>query len=138
MEDKKQVTLVVSFVTNGNLLLGEIVFIGTTHRCLLPSNDGKLKCINLGWNFTFDENHWSILETMNDFFGKVLLAYLHKQIQQFDLQRNQKLVWLIDCWNVHKNKEFLDWIKKEHPNILIVFFLANCTSELQFVDVIIQ
>jgi hypothetical protein len=79
-----------------------------------------------------------MLKTMKDFVRKLLLAYLHKQIQQLDLQANQKLVWLINCWSIHKSKDFLDWIKKKHPNILVVFVLANCTSELQLVDVIIQ
>jgi hypothetical protein len=85
VEDKRQVTFVVSFATNGNPLLGQVVFTSTTHKCLPPSNEGKQKCINLGWDFTFSENHWSMLETMKDFFCKVLLAYLHKQIQQLDL-----------------------------------------------------
>jgi hypothetical protein len=78
VEDKRQVTLVVSSATNGNLLPRQVVFIGTTHRCLPPSNEGKLKCINLGWDFTLSENHWSTLETTKDFVYKVLLAYLHK------------------------------------------------------------
>jgi hypothetical protein len=136
VEDKRQITLVVSSTTNGNLLPGQILFIGTTHRCLPPSR--KLKCINSGPDLKFNENHWSTLEIMKDFVHKLLLAYLHKQIQQLDLQANQKPVWLIDYWSIHKRKEFLDWIKKKHPNILVVFVPTNCTSELQLVDVIIQ
>jgi hypothetical protein len=97
---------VVSFTVNGNLLLGQVVFIGTTHRCLPPSIEGKQKCINSSWHFTFSENHWSTLETTKDFVRKVLLAYLHKQIQQFNLQENQKLVWLINSYSIHKSKEF--------------------------------
>jgi hypothetical protein len=37
-----------------------------------------------------------MLEKTNDFLSKVLLAYLQKQIQQLDLQENQKLLWLIN------------------------------------------
>jgi hypothetical protein len=97
VEDKRQVTLVVSFTVNGNLLLEQVVFISTTHRSLPPSNEGKQKCINSSWDLTFSENHWSTLETTKDFVRKVLFAYLHKQIQQLDLQENQKLVWLNIC-----------------------------------------
>jgi hypothetical protein len=118
MEDKKQVTLVVSSITNGNIFPRQVVFICTTHRCLPPSNEGKLKCINSSWDLTFNENHWSTLETKKDFVHMVLLTYLHKQIQQLNLQTNQKLVWLINCWNVHKSKEFLDWIKKNTQTYL--------------------
>ncbi len=128
----------VSSATNGNLFPKQVVFTCTTHRCLPPSNERKLKCINSSRDLTFYENHWSMLKTMKDFVRKLLLAYLHKQIQQLDLQANQKLVWLIDCWSVHKSKDFLDWIKKKHPNILVVFVPTNCTNELQLVDVIIQ
>ncbi len=78
VEDKRQVTLVLSFVANGNLFPRQVVFTSTTHRCLPPSNEGKIKCINIGWDFTLSENHWSTLETMKDFVCKVLLAYLHK------------------------------------------------------------
>ncbi len=59
MEDKRQVTLVLFFIANGNLFLGQIVFTSTTHRCLPPSNEGKVKYINSGGDFTFNENHWS-------------------------------------------------------------------------------
>ncbi len=34
MKDKRQVTMVVSFVTNGYLFLRHVVFIGSMHRCL--------------------------------------------------------------------------------------------------------
>jgi hypothetical protein len=78
VEDKKQVTIVVSSASNGNLLLGQVVFTHITHRCLPLLNEGKLKCINSSWDFTFSENHWSMVETMKDFVHKVLLAYLHK------------------------------------------------------------
>jgi len=66
-----------------------------------------------------------------------LLIYLRNQIQQLNLQENQKLVWLIDCWSVHKSKQFVIYIKG-HPNILVVFVPTNCTSELQPVNVMIQ
>jgi hypothetical protein len=103
VEDKKQVTLVVSSTANGNILPGQVVFTSTTHRCLPPLNEGKLKCINSSWDL-----RRSTFKTTKDLVHKVLLAYLHKQIQQLDLQANQKLVWLIDCWSVHKNKEFFN------------------------------
>ncbi len=77
VEDKKQVTLVVSSTSNGNLFLGQVVFTRTTFRCLPPSNEGEQKCINSSWDLTFSEIHWSTLKTTKDFVHKVLLAYLH-------------------------------------------------------------
>jgi hypothetical protein len=48
------------------------------------------------------------------------------------------MVWLLDCWSVHKNKEFLDWMRKYHPTILVIFIPTNCTSELQPLNVVLQ
>jgi hypothetical protein len=56
VEDKKQITIVVCSVANGNLLPRQVVFTSTTHRCLPLSNEGKQKCINSGWDFMFNEN----------------------------------------------------------------------------------
>jgi hypothetical protein len=78
VEDKRQVTLVVSFTTNGNLLPRQVIFLDTTHRCLLPLNEGKQKCINSVWDLTFNENRWFTIETTKDFVCKILLACLHK------------------------------------------------------------
>jgi hypothetical protein len=48
VENKRQVTLVVSSVASGFLLPPHIMFTSTTPRCLSPCNEGKDKCISLG------------------------------------------------------------------------------------------
>jgi hypothetical protein len=48
------------------------------------------------------------------------------------------MVWLLDCWYVHKGCDFLDWMKETHPNILVIFIPANYTNVLQSIDVILQ
>jgi hypothetical protein len=94
--------------------------------------------INNGWDLTFSESHWSTLETSKRFFHKILLPYLHSQIEQLGLLEHHKMVWLLNCWFVHKSKEFLNYMKKDHPNIMVIFILVNCISELQLADVILQ
>jgi hypothetical protein len=84
------------------------MFTSTTHQCLPLSNDIKDKCKNSGWDLTFSENHWSTLETMKQFVHKILLRYLHIQICHLGLQESQKMVWLLDCWSMHKGHGFLD------------------------------
>jgi len=54
--------MVISLAANGFLFSPYIVFIGTIH-CHLQFNEGKYKCMNLNWDLTFNENHWSTLET---------------------------------------------------------------------------
>jgi hypothetical protein len=123
---------------DGLLLPLQVVFIGTKHKTLPPNNERKFMCINNGWDFTFNERHWLTFETIKRFVHKILLPYLHSQIEQLGLLEHHKMVCLLNCWFVHKNKEFLDYMKKDHPNIMVIFILVNCTNELQLVDVILQ
>jgi hypothetical protein len=116
----------------------QVVFTCTKHKTLPPNNEGKFICINNGWDLTFNESHWSIFETTKSFVHKILQLYLHSQIEELGLPKHHKMVWLLDCWIVHKSKEFLDYMKKDHPNIMVIFILVNCTSELQLADVILQ
>jgi len=44
------------------------------------------------------------------------------------LQTHQKLVWLLHCWGIHKSQKILGLDKEKHPNILVVFVLANCLT----------
>jgi hypothetical protein len=80
VENKRQITKVIFLATNGFLLPLQIVLIKTIHHYLPPSNEGKKKCMNLGWDFTFNENHWSTLEIMKQ-------SYCHTYIQIYDLRR---------------------------------------------------
>jgi hypothetical protein len=83
-----------------------------------------------GWDLTYNENHWSNFDIAKHFAENVMVPNHQVQIELMGLQTHQKLVWLLDCWNVHKSQEFLDWIKEKHPNILVVFVQANCISIL--------
>ena len=69
---------------------------------------------------------------------KILQPYLAPMINLHNLPKNQKLIWLIDSWSVHKSSEFLNWIKSEHANVLVLFVPSNSTSKLQPADVILQ
>jgi hypothetical protein len=116
---------------DGLFLPFQVVFTNIMHKTLPPNNEGKFMCINNWWDFAFRENHWSTLETTKRFVHKILLSCLHSQIEQLSLQTHPKMVWLLDCWFAHKSKEFLNWMKKYHSNILVIFILANCKNELQ-------
>ena len=60
------------------------------------------------------------------------------KIVHYNLSKDQKLIWLIDLWSVHKSSEFLNWIKSKHANILVIFVHANCTSKLIPTNIILQ
>jgi hypothetical protein len=51
---------------------------------------------------------------------------------------DQKMIWLIDVWQVHVSKEFRGWMKEHYAQILVLFVPPNCTSKLQPQDVAVQ
>jgi hypothetical protein len=102
---------------DGLLLPFQVVFTSTKHKTLPPNNEGKFMCINNGWDLTFSESHWLTLETTKRFVHKIQLPYLHSQIEQLGLLEHHKMVWLLNCWFVHKSKEFLDYMKKITPTL---------------------
>ncbi len=130
--------VVSSYYHKCTLLPPQVIFIGTMHRTLPPNNEGKFMCINNGWDLTFSDNHWSTLETTKRFVHKIQLLYFHSQIKQLCLLKHLKIIWLLDYWSIHKNKEFIDWMKKYRLAILVIFIPTNYTSELQPLDVVLQ
>jgi hypothetical protein len=53
------------------------------------------------------------------------MPYRKVQVEEFALLEDQKMVWLINCWSIHKRKEFLDWMKLKYPKVCVIFILAN-------------
>ncbi|KAJ6602305.1 hypothetical protein B0H10DRAFT_2230189 [Mycena sp. CBHHK59/15] len=54
-------------------------------------------------------------------------------MQELGLPPSQVLIWKINCWSVHKSKEFLVWMK--HPNIIVLFVPGGCTGIWQPLDI---
>jgi len=61
--DKRQIIVVVSFSTNGNLLPLQIIFTRSTIRCLPPRSVRKVYCLTTSFHFMYFINYWSTLET---------------------------------------------------------------------------
>lgn len=40
------------------------------------------------------------------------------------------MVWLMDSSTMHKNKDFLNWMKEDHSKNLLLFALTNYISAL--------
>lgn len=138
MEDKRQITVSVSSSAAGNLLPFQLVFTGTTDRSFPPRNEGRQMCEDAGWHLTYSNNHWSNLTTCKQFVEQILQPYRRKQVQKMGLDEETKLIWLLECWNVHISKDFISWLKISHPQILFIFVPANCTNVSQPADVILQ
>jgi hypothetical protein len=101
-------------------------------------NHGRKQCFLVGFHLTYSSNHWSNLETTQVFVEHVFIPYKKDQMEKLALLKDQKMVWLIDCLSIHKNKFFLNWMKLKFPNVCVIFIPTNCTSVFQPVDVILQ
>jgi hypothetical protein len=73
--------MVISSGVARDLLPPQIVFTGTMSKSFPPSHQGKTNCIKDDWDLTFNENHWSSLETTKKFVTNILLPYLQSHIQ---------------------------------------------------------
>jgi hypothetical protein len=134
IEHKRQITIIS---TERSLLPLQVVFQKTTNHILPPMNHGRKQCSSIGFHLTYNSNYWSNLETTQAFVEHIFIPYKEEQVEKFALLEDRNMVWLIDCWLVHKSKKIMDWMKLKYPSVCIIFILANCTSVLQLVDVIL-
>jgi hypothetical protein len=98
----------------------------------------EIECEDEGWHLTYSNNHWSNLQTCKDFVIHILEPYRQKQAKEMGLEKDAKLIWLLDCWSIHMSKDFTSCVKEKYPQILLIFVPANYTRVLQPADVIIQ
>jgi hypothetical protein len=97
--DKRSISACISSATSSTLLPLQVIFSGTTNRVLPKTRHGKLD-LSFGFHYTKTENHWSNLESMQDFVQHILVYYLDKEVERLNLADSQNMIWLIDCWNV--------------------------------------
>lgn len=134
-EDKRQITACIASSLDGDLLPLQLIFQGKTTACHPPATDSaKAALIHI----THSENHWSNQQTMREWIESVLMPYAERQITAHSLQPAAKLVLVLDVWAVHKSEEFRMFLRTHHPRIHLVFVPANCTSQLQVADVVLQ
>jgi hypothetical protein len=62
IKDKRKSITLISSLTNGNFLPLQIIFIGSTIRCLLPITVGKIFCLMTSFHLMNFANHRSTLE----------------------------------------------------------------------------
>ena len=134
-EDKRQITLCVASSLNGDMLPLQLIFTGTTQKCLPQmTEEAKAAAVHL----THSENHWSSQATMQQYVKEVIIPYAKLRVTEHNLPAKSHIVLVLDVWSVHKSKEFIAFLKEKYPRIHLVFVPANCTSKLQVADVMLQ
>jgi hypothetical protein len=140
--DKKHAfTLVPSISASGEWLGMQAIYQGkSSASCPLPNAKYYKEAIKLGLMLKFSntKTYWSTQQTMKELVNKIIAPYLEKKKEELDLLMTQCSIWKIDCWSVHKLEEFMSWMKKTHPTIIVIFIPGCCTRVWQPLDVGIQ
>jgi hypothetical protein len=108
IKDKRKIRAAVSSSTNGNFLPLQIIFIGSTIKYLLPRIGGKVFYLMASFHLVYFANHWSTLEICQQFVEKILILYMKDQMQELNLPKEQKMIWLLDFYYIHKSFEFIN------------------------------
>ena len=125
IEDKREITGVLAVNMAGELLPPQIIYSGTTERCL-PS----FKFPD-AWHITCSQNHWSTESTMLAYIDKVIKPYINSVSPD-----GKTALCLFDTFAAHKTESVK--AKLESLNIKHVFIPPGCTGELQPLDLTVN
>jgi hypothetical protein len=76
---------------------------------------------------------------MKEYIQHVIDPYVRRKKEQLGIEQNPpRAILVLDCWNVHKSQDFLQWMKDNYPHYLLVFVPARCTGEMQPCDLFVQ
>ena len=129
MDDKRQITAVFADTLSGNFLPVQLIYGGTTSKCL-----PKVKFPD-GWHVTCSANHWSNEDTMVDYVKEIIIPYVTAKRKSLGLTQDQSAVVLFD---VFRGQCVENVLKLLDNNILYVIVPANCTDKLQPLDLSIN
>jgi hypothetical protein len=131
----------VSVANDGTVLPFQAIYQGYSPKSC-PTKEAPMhaKCINAGFRFEFSNTstYWSNLQMMKNFVTEILAPYFADAKAAAGRGPEQKTIWQIDVWSVHRSAEFRKWMKEEHPTIILVYVPGGCTGIFQPCDVGIQ
>ena len=125
---KRLITAVFVCSLTGNFLPVQLIYGGTTQRCLPKNVD-----FPEGWHITFSANHWSNENTMEAYIQKILLPYVTLKREQLGLEADHCALAIFDVFKGQCTEKILSLL--ENNNILYVTIPSNCTDRLQPLDV---
>ena len=84
------------------------------------------------WDVTFSPNYWCNEITMDTYIQKITCPYIEETRKRLKLATDHRAVCTFDNFKAQCTDRILKIL--EDNNIDIVFVLANCTGELQPMD----
>ena len=73
-DDKRQVTAVICGTVSGKFLPFQVIYTGTTPKCL-PKNGNN---VPKDWHLTMTHNHWSNEEKMKEYLQLIIIPYVEQ------------------------------------------------------------
>lgn len=139
-EEKRAFTLLAGIAGGGEVLPLQAIYQGGTNRSL-PRQDSPFypEAVKLGFRFepSKTDTYWSTQETMELYVKHILVPYFNKHKQALK-RPNQRCIWLIDVWSVHRSVDFRKFMKDNYPWIIVLYVPGGCTGIFQPCDVGIQ
>ena len=126
LNDKREITALLTITLSGSILPPQLLYSGKTERCHPDCNFPS------DWDIWHTENHWSNKSTILRYIENVLKPYLEKKRQELELPDTHKALLIMDVFQAHRCEEVLQ--KLEECNVAVVFVPANCTDQLQPLD----
>ncbi|KAF8999563.1 hypothetical protein BDZ89DRAFT_1096255 [Hymenopellis radicata] len=128
-EEKRAFTLVPSISASGVLLPMQAIYHGQKEGSLPSAKTSPTYAEAAGLGFRLlpskSKTYWSTQESMRDLVDNTIAPYFEATKTELGLPQTQFSIWKIDCWSVHKSKEFMDWMRENHPRIIVLFIPAN-------------
>ena len=75
---------------------------------------------------------------MHAYVNDILAPYFERKKRENGLPPTQKSLVQLDVWSVHRSAEFREWMRKNHPTIILDYVPGGCTGVHQPCDVGIQ
>ena len=127
VDDKHQITAVFAASLVGEFLPSQLIYKGTTKRCLptitFPPD----------WHITCSSNHWANESTMIDYINKILIPYLSVKRKELKLPSNYPALVIFDKFTAQGTDQVLQIL--QNNNIYFVMVPANTTDRLQPLDI---
>ena len=127
MNDKRQITVVLSVTKTGHYLPPQLIYAGKTSKCL-PKID-----FPSGWCVTCTDNHWANEYTTLQYLDEILLPYIKQKRKELGCPDDQACLVIFDRFKAQCTATVLGVLEKN--NILVSLVPANCTDRLQPLDV---
>ena len=101
LDDKREMTVLLSITMSGKLLPPQLIYAGKTHRChpngvQFPSE----------WNIMNTVNHWSNEATMLEYADQVLIPYVEETKAALLLPQEMCAVAFFDVFAAHRCASF--------------------------------